>query len=61
MLSSEEAKVYMSLSADPNERGRLWKESPLYKKRRIFKEMSEYYDREFIKRIKEYGIKRGSE
>ena len=50
-MDKEERAVYMSLSNDPNERGRLWKAHPMYKESKKFKAMSEYYDKVFMKYV----------
>lgn len=50
-MNKEERAVYMSLSKDPNERGRLWKEHPMYKESKVFKSMSEYYDKVFMQYV----------
>lgn len=52
MMTKEEREVYMSLSNNPNERGRLWRDHPLRKKNGLMKKMSEYYNEQFLKRSK---------
>ncbi len=52
MMTKEEREVYMSLSNDPNERGRLWKNHPMRKlqyERTMGGKMSDYYNEQFLK------------
>ncbi|MBP9698151.1 MAG: hypothetical protein KBD65_03095 [Candidatus Moranbacteria bacterium] len=52
-MNKEEAEVYMSLSNDPNERGRLWKLHMLSGKTGLLKKMQDRYDELFLKIAKE--------
>lgn len=56
MLTREDREVYMSLSTDRNERGRLWKTHPvrLNYTSKLVEEMTDYYDKQFIKATKRY-------
>ena len=55
-MTKEQRNLYRSLSNDPNERGRLWKEYVRKNKIGLIGEVGDYYEKRFLERIKQYDL-----